>query len=174
MNEAFYPRECSRSNNTAGQEPDTPSGLHHSLERAPTGSGPDRPWEQGSGAKKAQPQPASAAANGTGGDPDRTVFVTALRDLADFIETHPDLPLPSSAEVSPYLSGDDAWERAEVNRIGAVLGVTAALAGDHYQVERRFGGQGMRAGITYRATAIPAAVMSEHAALMSYSGGVKP
>lgn len=106
---------------------------------------------------------------------DRAQFTAALRELADFIDAHPDLPLPYSAQVGPLLSGEDAWERGEVRRIAEVLETTPfCLGGDHYVVERQFGGDAPRNGIKYRAVAIPEERMAQHYAESSYTGSVTP
>jgi hypothetical protein len=101
-------------------------------------------------------------------DPDRVAFTAALRELADFIDAYPDLPLPFAARVSPYLAGTDEADRAEVERIGSILDAQPrqTLSG-HYQVSRLFGG-----GITYEATAIPDRQMRDWDALMSYRSAV--
>jgi hypothetical protein len=100
----------------------------------------------------------------------RYAFVRGLRDLAAFIEAHPDLPLPYRAHMSYFPGGTDEEERAEVDRIAGVLGqepVTRA-GGDHYLVERWFGRVG------YQATAITADHMARYDAHMSYDGAVEP
>jgi hypothetical protein len=105
---------------------------------------------------------------------ERAQFTAALRELADFIDANPDLPLPPtysrSARVSPHLDGTDEEERAEVDRIAGILGVSPQESGSgHYEAEREFGGR-----VWYRAVAISAARMAQHNALTSYSGAVTP
>ncbi|WP_433463951.1 hypothetical protein [Spirillospora sp. CA-128828] len=102
----------------------------------------------------------------------RTAFVQGLRELAAFIEAHPDLPVPhSDSSVGPYLGNStpdtDQQRRAEVDRIASILGVTTS--GDsHYKASRRFG------PIAYTAVAISSAVMERHAAHMSYYNVIQP
>jgi hypothetical protein len=103
----------------------------------------------------------------------RAALVAGLRELADFIEAHPDLPVPETfteTRVEPHLHGTDEEDRAEVDRIAAIIGaVPETTRGGHYQVSRKFGG-----GVTYRAIAIPNQEMARWGALMSYDNAVKP
>lgn len=103
-------------------------------------------------------------------DQTRAEFTAALRELADFIDTHPDLPLPRGAEVSPFLNGTDEEDRAEIDRVAGILGAQPeqTITG-HYRVRRRFG-----AGVAYDATAIPEQQMQDWQALTSYRGAVTP
>lgn len=104
---------------------------------------------------------------------ERAAFVAGLRELADFIESHPELPVPpryTKTPVSPHLNGTDDEDRAEVDRIAAILGaVPVTTRGGHYEVARKFGG-----GVTYQAVAIPEQDMAVYRALVSYSGSVTP
>lgn len=101
-------------------------------------------------------------------DPDRAEFTAALRELADFIDAHPDLPLPRGVEVSPYLNGTDEEDRAEVDRIGGILSTQPRQSSTgQYRVRRTFGGRA-----TYEAVAIPERQMQDWAALMSYGDAV--
>lgn len=105
---------------------------------------------------------------------ERSAFVQGLRDLADFIETHPDLPLPDpSSTVSPYLGSSvpatDEHRRAEVDRIASILGVTASETGHHHYIAVRHFGP-----IAYKAVAINAEEMERYTALMSYNNAVEP
>jgi hypothetical protein len=91
----------------------------------------------------------------------RAAVIQGLIDLANFLETHPDLPI-TSVDARPYIHGTDDEERAEVDRIAAILGQPAGYtsgARTHYEVERDFGGR-----VHYRATAITAAHMAEYSA----------
>lgn len=105
---------------------------------------------------------------------DRAALTAALRELADFIDTHPDLPvpdLPSGATVQIFPCGSDDEARVEVDRIAAILGRTAETTEwqRHHRVERSFGGR-----VTYRAVAIPQDAMDAHRAEQSYVGAVQP
>jgi hypothetical protein len=93
---------------------------------------------------------------------DREEAVQGLRALADFLETHPDLPV-AWFDAAPTLHGTDTEKRDEVGRIAVILGEPAILneSGTHFGTRRDFGG-----GVTYRATAIAQAEMDawhEHA-----------
>jgi hypothetical protein len=88
---------------------------------------------------------------------DRAALCQGLRSLADFLESHPELPPPYGVEASPHLDGTDAEDRAEVDRIAAILGsgTTVNSAGTHYETERFFGDR-----VHYRAVAITEAEMA--------------
>jgi hypothetical protein len=75
---------------------------------------------------------------------DRAAWVAGLRDLADFLAAHPDLPVPrvyctDVINVFPE-GGTDAERRAGVDQAAGVLGVRAAeTPGGHYRASRSFG-----------------------------------
>jgi hypothetical protein len=79
----------------------------------------------------------------------RAAVLEGLTAFARFLTARPDLPLGDS---DPFLcsvkGGTDEQNRAEVDRIAAVLGVTAgdSPADTHYGASRDFGG-----GVTYSA-----------------------
>ena len=101
----------------------------------------------------------------------RAQVTAGLRDLADYLDNHPDIPVPEYGwELSVYPRGNDAEEHAEVDRIAQVLEVeTYTLAeGARHLAARSFG------RITYRAVAIPGADMAAHRAAMSYYRSVRP
>lgn len=83
---------------------------------------------------------------------DRAAYVAGLRELADYLEATPDLPVPDVSTVSYHPRGTDEQGRAEVDRVAEVLGTAAesTAGGDHYQVTRRFG------PVEYQAIAITA------------------
>jgi hypothetical protein len=83
----------------------------------------------------------------------RQELITGLRALASFLESNPEVPAPSFADVlvfPPFAS--DAEKRQEIDviasRIGA--GTETSSACRHYTASRRFG------PVEYRAVAIPA------------------
>jgi len=89
---------------------------------------------------------------------ERDDVTRALRDLAGFLDEHPDLPVPwVDARPSQSREGTDGEQRAEVDRIASILGVQAKVneSGTHYEAERTFGPH-----VTYRATAITQAEMA--------------
>lgn len=101
----------------------------------------------------------------------RQAVIDGLRELADFLTEHPDVPVSGNDWITYYPSGTDEEERAEVDQVAAILGATAGLAGspDHYVALREFSG-----GITYKVIAITADHMRRHAAAQTYSGAVEP
>ncbi|MGP3934242.1 hypothetical protein [Nonomuraea sp. KM88] len=102
----------------------------------------------------------------------RTALINGLLDLAAFLETHPDLPVPPSVTVHHFPRQDgDAAQRAEIDRLAALLGTDTnhedALHG-HYATSRMFG------PIEYRAVAILAAARARYDAEISYRGCIQP
>jgi hypothetical protein len=103
----------------------------------------------------------------------RTKVISGLRQLADWLDDHPDVPVcPFGWDLSIYPQhADDADRAAEVDRIAAILGVEVTdqtSDGGHYQAIRTFG------LITYEAVYIPRARRAASAALMSYRGCITP
>lgn len=93
---------------------------------------------------------------------DRAAYVAGLRELADVIESTPDLPVPTITSATFHPSGDDAQARAEVDRVAEILGTTPEFrtVGDHYVAERTFG------PVRYQAVAITAEHMRRYNAHM--------
>ena len=82
---------------------------------------------------------------------ERTSLIGGLRDLADYLESSPDLPTTNGATVYAFPpEGDCAAMRAEIDAIAVRLGTTAhpTAHGDHYTATRSFG------PVEYRAVAI--------------------
>jgi hypothetical protein len=104
-------------------------------------------------------------------DPDdRQQFVTGLRQLADYLAGHPDIPVPLyGTTINLNLDGADHGGREQVNAIAQLMD-TPVLdnTGEygHYTTEKSFG------DITYRAAAIPDAAMARYRAHDSYYGCV--
>jgi len=104
---------------------------------------------------------------------ERAQVIAGLRQLAAYLTDHPDVPVCAfgwDLNVYPRLA-DEALNRAEVDRIAAIFGVTPAdqtSTGGHYTAARTFG------RITYQATYIPDRRMAAHDALMSYRDCVQP
>ncbi|MEW1836597.1 hypothetical protein AB0392_01395 [Nonomuraea angiospora] len=102
----------------------------------------------------------------------RDAFITGLYELADFLETNTDIPVPTWGAVHhfPQLDTDDEL-RTAIDKIAACL--DAPIDEDdtpygHYATSRFFG------PIEYRAVAIPAEARARHAADNSYYGCVLP
>jgi hypothetical protein len=86
---------------------------------------------------------------------DRAAWVAGLRDLADFLAGHPDVPVPPAYHtqaIDEFPGGDtDDERRAGVDRAAGVMGVLAAeTRSGHYKASVRFGPVG------YEVIAIPA------------------
>ena len=78
-----------------------------------------------------------------GGPTDRELTIAGLRELADFLEANPDVPVDRYPRI--YFAVDGSLQdgagrerRAEVDRIAAALGVEPREAG-HYSASRMFG-----------------------------------
>jgi hypothetical protein len=82
---------------------------------------------------------------------ERAALISGLRDLADYLESNPEVPAPAYPVVYTFPpAGDWAQMRAEIDATAARLGVNAHLTGGgHYVAPRLFG------PVEYRAVAIP-------------------
>jgi hypothetical protein len=99
--------------------------------------------------------------------------IDGLRQLADYLEAHPDLPVCHFdwTPLTVFPGGSEAEQRAEVDRVARVLGVQVRdeTADDgHYTAARAFG------PVIYQSLHIPARRAAAHAALMSYAGAITP
>lgn len=107
-------------------------------------------------------------------DTARSRVVEGLRQLASYLDHNPDVPVDEygwTLQVHPGPWHDDDQGRAEIDRIAALIGVTAASTdrqASDYIALRRFG------LVTYRAVYITNDRMAAHEALMSYQGSVSP
>ncbi len=103
---------------------------------------------------------------------DRTEIVGALRQLADWLDANPEVPVNPwgwDLMVFPAGPGDDIAGQAEISRVAALMAVTAASTDSDktdWIALRRFG------PITYQAIYITSRRMRSHQTLMSYSGDV--
>jgi hypothetical protein len=82
---------------------------------------------------------------------ERTALIGGLRALADYLESRPEVPAPSYADVFIFPPGGTCAEtRTEIDAIAARLGTTArqTAGGRHYNATRSFG------PVEYRAVAI--------------------
>ena len=90
----------------------------------------------------------------------RAKVITGLRQLADYLDTHPGVPVDTYGwDLNIYTDRDDSdtAAQAEVDQIAAVLGAQVTDntgRGGHYIAARTFG------LITYRAVHIPEARMA--------------
>ena len=86
-------------------------------------------------------------------DEQRVRLIAGLRDLADFLDQNPDVPVPRRADVLVFpAEASDAEMFAEIDTIAELIGSTASDADSphgHYSAVRNFG------PVQYRAVAIP-------------------
>jgi hypothetical protein len=86
----------------------------------------------------------------------RAELIAGFRELADYLESNPQVPAPNYADVFTF-PPDGGWAEmcAEIDAIAGLLGVIALQAGGHYVATRSFG------PLEYRAVAIPRAGKEE-------------
>jgi hypothetical protein len=93
-------------------------------------------------------------------DEERTRLIAGLRDLADFLDRNPEVPVPWRTDLLVFpAEGSDAEMFAEIDAIAEQIGVTASDADSpagHYSAVRGFG------PVQYRAVAIPHAARGDH------------
>lgn len=103
----------------------------------------------------------------------RTEVTSGLRQLADYLDAHPDLPVALFGwDLLVGADGDnDAAKKAELDRIAAVLGVQIndkfADTG-HYSAVRSFG------PISYHAYHVTTHAKAAYQAYMTYADAVIP
>jgi hypothetical protein len=102
----------------------------------------------------------------------RQAFITGLRDLADYLDRHPAVPVPAyGTEIHLCASSTDDGGCAQVSHFARHTGATIenrlAHCG-HYEAARSFGPVG------YRMIAISEQAMARHRAADSYYGCVIP
>jgi hypothetical protein len=100
----------------------------------------------------------------------RARFIAGLRELADYLDTHGDVPVPDYPHLLVHVDGgSDAEERQAVDAAARGLGTRAAesLPGSgHYKARRDFG------PLKYEVLAISRACMADYDARQSYAGNV--
>lgn len=80
---------------------------------------------------------------------ERTALIQGLRDLADYLESSPEIPVVSHATVYAFPADGPCTEmRAEIDSIASRLGIQARESGSQYTAARDFG------PVEYRAVAI--------------------
>lgn len=88
-----------------------------------------------------------------GNDEERVRLIAGLRDLANFLDQNPDVPVPWRADVLVFPTEEsDAEMFAEIDTIAELIGSTASDTDSprgHYSAVRDFG------PVQYRAVAIP-------------------
>jgi hypothetical protein len=102
----------------------------------------------------------------------RNDFITGLRDLANYLASHPAVPVPRyGTEIYLSASSTDDGGCAEVDHFARQLDITpvnSVAHNGHYQAARCFG------PIGYRMLAISQAAMARHLAADTYYGCVTP
>jgi hypothetical protein len=104
---------------------------------------------------------------------DRAALIDGLLELACFLESHSDVPVPESyhsQQISVIPEGtDDDERRAAVDAAAAALGVTAddPNGSGHYKAARKFG------AIAYEVFTISAAARARSDAQDSYRYSVR-
>jgi len=81
---------------------------------------------------------------------ERQALISGLRELADYLESNPDVPTPGYSDVLAFPPGGDcAGMRAEIDAIAERIGTKAReTVRGHYVATRSFG------PVEYRAVAI--------------------
>ena len=102
----------------------------------------------------------------------RQAFITGLRDLADYLDQHPAVPVPKYGdEIHLCARSTDDGGRAQVDHFAthmqAAIDNRLAYSG-HYEAVRSFGPVG------YRMTAISDHAMARYHAADTYYGYVTP
>ena len=102
----------------------------------------------------------------------RQAFITGLRDLADYLDQHPAVPVPKyGTEVYLSASSTDDGGCAQVDQFARQLGITPPTRisySGHYEAARSFG------PVSYRMVAISDDAMARHHAHSSYRGAITP
>jgi hypothetical protein len=101
----------------------------------------------------------------------REAFITGLRNLADFLDAHWDVPVPRyGTRIQLHAERDDDG-RTEVDQFARQLGTFAddqLTRHGHYEAGKKFG------PIDYRMIHITEAAMDKWHATTSYDGAVTP
>ncbi|MEV8630716.1 hypothetical protein AB0395_03585 [Streptosporangium sp. NPDC051023] len=101
----------------------------------------------------------------------RATLIDGLRDLAAFLETNPDVPIPFSVTVHHFPDGTDDEIRAEIDGIAELLGTDVDpgdVGYDHYRTGLPFG------PVQYSAVGILTHSRARHDADRSYAGCITP
>ncbi|ADD40051.1 hypothetical protein [Stackebrandtia nassauensis] len=99
----------------------------------------------------------------------RAATIQGLRDMAAWLDEHPDVPVPAyHVEILHSLNGDsDEAEAAELRRIAEAAETTADFDQNHPEVLIKFG------PVKYRFYMIPEQVQKRHDAWNSYRDSVQ-
>lgn len=99
----------------------------------------------------------------------RGATIQGLRELADWLHKHPDVPVPTHRIeiLHSVLAENDEAEAAELRRIADAVETTADFSKTHPDVTIDFG------PVTYRTYMVPEQDMKQHKAFMSYRNSVQ-
>jgi hypothetical protein len=102
----------------------------------------------------------------------RSNFITGLRQLADYLDTHPDVPVPPYGDrIDVHADSTDNGGKAQVDAMAEKLGTPVqddTAEGGHYRTVREFG------SIAYVVVAIPDVSYARYLAHNSYRDCVDP
>ncbi|MFG1879393.1 hypothetical protein ACGFIV_31625 [Sphaerisporangium sp. NPDC049003] len=100
----------------------------------------------------------------------RTAVISGLRDLADFLDTNPDIPAPwGPISINYYALGTDEEIRAQVDHIARLLGSDL----DAHELMHGHYSTGITFGIAeYRAVGLLASSRARWAARTSYEHSI--
>ena len=106
-------------------------------------------------------------------DPDvRAAFITALRQLADFLDANPDLPVPPyGISIDVHAERTDDGGKTEVDSVAGQLGAHVrddTARGGHYRTGRDFG------SVRYGVVSVSSDSYRRYLADSSYRGCVTP
>lgn len=99
---------------------------------------------------------------------ERAKLIDGLRDLANFLDRNPEVPVPPHADLMVFPSvGTDEQMRTEIDRIAALLGTEIAeTRHGHYVTECLFG------SVKYLAVAISGTARESYHARNSYAENI--
>ena len=102
----------------------------------------------------------------------RERFIAALRQVADYLATHPAMPVPRFGEdITLHAASTGDGGTAQVDHLARLLGARISddrASSGHYTATREFG------PLTVRVVAISDAQMARRHAHLSYDGCVTP
>jgi hypothetical protein len=100
----------------------------------------------------------------------RAAIIEGLRQMTDWLEAHPDVPVDLLHEIHVHTSDvDDDTGYAAVARVAASMDVPVMRGESDWHASREFSG-----GVRFTVIHIDQRRMAEHEALTSYRGSVEP
>ncbi|MGW4475849.1 hypothetical protein ACWENQ_39800 [Nonomuraea sp. NPDC004354] len=100
----------------------------------------------------------------------RETLISGIRELANFLENHPDIPAPYSLDAIAFPGPNRRYTKqcAEIDRVADATNANVQDRAGHYTAQIEFG------HVRYRLVAISDQARAEYDALMSYNGSVTP